>query len=168
MVLFGGLYGINVQNTENVALAKLYRGLKKTLVLEQAAGERDMKVGKNAFNFAMYQKIANSYLRTQGKQGIFGHLFHIFCWNLMCSAGNCVNIMWDHISWSEDALIIKFAHMKNDKFGEEQQYERHIYANPLNPVICPILSLGLYLLCFGNQSSSPYLFPGNKQYDRSD
>jgi hypothetical protein len=79
MVLFGGLYGINVQNTENVALAKLYRGLKKTLVLEQAAGERDMKVGKNAFNFAMYQKIANAYLRTQGKQGIFGHLFHIFC-----------------------------------------------------------------------------------------
>jgi hypothetical protein len=44
-------------------LAKLYRGLKKTLVLEQAAGERDMKVGKDAFNFAMYQKIANAYWR---------------------------------------------------------------------------------------------------------
>jgi hypothetical protein len=32
--------------------------------------------------------------------------------------------------------------MKNDQSGERPRDPRHIYANPLMPEVCPILSLG--------------------------
>jgi len=48
------------------------------------------------------------------------------------------------------------------------QGPRHIYANPIQPKICPILSLGMYWLVFGFDSNpeSKHLFPGSNQYER--
>jgi len=70
------------------------------------------------------------------------------------------------MKWTNDSLGIYFAHMKNDQFGERPRDPRHIYANPLIPEICPILSLGLYLLTNPIDSNVPQLFPGGNQYDR--
>ena len=84
----------------------------------------------------------------------------------MCRVGNAVNICWSHLSWHEDALAVYFAHMKNDQTGERPRDARHVYANPLNPVICPILSLAIYMVCFPLDVSIPQMFPGGKQDDR--
>jgi hypothetical protein len=54
--------------------------------------------------------------------------------------------------------------MKNDQNGDRPRDARNIYANPIVPEICPILSLGIYLLCFPMDDT--HLFPGGKQYDR--
>eukprot|EP00834_Sanchytrium_tribonematis_P007834 NODE_780_length_3936_cov_0.468335.p7 type:complete len:102 gc:universal NODE_780_length_3936_cov_0.468335:2113-1808(-) len=70
------------------------------------------------------------------------------------------------MEWHEDSLGIFFAHMKNDQCGEKPRDARHIYANPLMPEICPIFSLGMYLLCFNFDSNNLKLFPGGSQYDR--
>jgi hypothetical protein len=74
----------------------------------------------------------------------------------MCRAGNVVNICFNHMSWNEDALTIKFAHQENDQTGDKGQYERHIYANPQHPEICPILTLGIYMLTHPVQSQSTH------------
>ena len=57
-----------------------------------------------------------------------------------------------------------FAHMKNDQCGERKRDPRHVSANPVMPKICPITSIGIYLLCF-DVNFDANLFPGNAQYD---
>ena len=71
-----------------------------------------------------------------------------------------------HTEWRDDALCIYFAHMKNDQEGERLRDPRHIYANPLMPEICPILSLAIYMLCVPVALGTAALFPGSNQYDR--
>jgi hypothetical protein len=71
-------------------------------------------------------------------------------------------------TWRNDALGIYFAHMKNDKYGEQPRDRRHIYANPLMPQVCPILAIELYFLCISVELGDDdlKLFPGSNQYDR--
>lgn len=56
--------------------------------------------------------------------------------------------------------------MKNDQTASKPREPRHIYANPFNPAVCPILALGMYLICFQGKEPSMHLFPGTNQYDR--
>lgn len=94
-------------------------------------------------DFKVYQYLAKNFLEASyQRENIFAHLFLVLCWNLICRAGNVVSICLNHIEWREDALCIFFAHMKNDQTGERPRDPRHLYANPLQPEICPVLSLG--------------------------
>jgi hypothetical protein len=60
----------------------------------------------------------------------------------MSRAGNAFSICCDHIEWTEDALAIYFAHMKNDQCGERPRNSRYVYANPLMPEVYHVLCLG--------------------------
>ena len=60
-----------------------------------------------------------------------------------------------------------FAHIKNDRSGEQKRDPRHIYSNSIDQVVCPIIYLAIYLsifqiVCIKNRS----LFSGNDQYNR--
>ncbi|EEY56253.1 uncharacterized protein PITG_22208 [Phytophthora infestans T30-4] len=63
------------------------------------------------------------------------------------------------------AYMIYFAHMKNDQGGDRPRDPRHIYANPLQPSICPIVALGIYW-AVSNFGDGDLLFPGSNQYER--
>ncbi|KAG7365194.1 hypothetical protein IV203_038397 [Nitzschia inconspicua] len=76
------------------------------------------------------------------------------------------SICWSHLEWRNDALGIYFAHMQNDQLEERPRDPRHIYANPILPEVCPILSLGIYMLTTPISPSITQLFPGGNQYDR--
>ena len=67
--------------------------------------------------------------------------------------------MYIHMGWDKDALTVAFAHQKNNQQGDRPRDPRHIYANPLNPSICPILLLGIYWLVTGFDDTGR-LFPG--------
>jgi hypothetical protein len=43
---------------------------------------------------------------------------------------------------TSDVLTVKFTDSKNDMEGKESGKARHIFANPLIPKICAVLSLG--------------------------
>ena len=80
---------------------------------------------------------------------------------------NTSTIHLHHLEWQNDSLRVYFSHMKNDQTGERHQDPRHIYANPLNPTVCPVLALSTYLSVFsisGVKGSA--LFPGDNQYKR--
>lgn len=49
--------------------------------------------------------------------------------------------------------------------GERQKDAKHVYANPAEPAICPILALGLHLLC-DTTNNSTSLFFGSSQEAR--
>ncbi len=97
-------------------------------------------------------------------EGLFGFCMLTMSWNLLCRVSNAAGICISHLEWREDALGVFFAHMKNDQTGERPRDPRHVYANPLMPDICPILALGIYLLCCPTKSG--HLFPGKNQDDR--
>ena len=56
--------------------------------------------------------------------------------------------MLQHISWEQDAMVITTPKHKGDQEGNNC-YPKHVYANPLNPAICLILSMAL--LIFGGE-----------------
>ena len=55
---------------------------------------------------------------------------------------------------------------KTDQKGKKGGFKKHIYANPLDPVICPIIALGMYLLSHpaaASNAAQNRIFPEGKK-----
>jgi hypothetical protein len=74
------------------------------------------------------------------------------------------------MTWTEsfDAFSIYFSHSKTDQLGEEAKYARHVYSNPLVPLICPAVAISLYFSsCFNTRPvCTGKIFPGQGQAAR--
>lgn len=69
-------------------------------------------------------------------------------WNLSSRVASTGNVLQEHIQWKEDCLLVTHYKHKGDQAGEVSSKEpKHIYANPKEPMICPILGLGLLAVC---------------------
>ena len=66
-------------------------------------------------------------------------------WNLMCRSINVQTILLEHFNVDGDAFTEKFFKTKSGQ-GGEQSYGKHVYANPLTPEICPILSFAVHAM----------------------
>ena len=85
----------------------------------------------------------------------------------MKRAENCVNAKIEHISFCNDSLVFEFVKSKAHQYGEDHVGPWHVYANPLEPHICPVLSFARYILTYPEVlSSKASLFQGNSQYHR--
>ena len=71
-----------------------------------------------------------------------------------------------HIQWRLDSLIYYFGTLKGNQTGDISNDPWHVYSNPNNPKICPVLDMYTY---FSSQpdilTTNPKLFPGNQQYE---
>ena len=77
------------------------------------------------------------------------HAAHTFsCMRSLCRSDNVCSLMFEHVTWSGDALVVTFIKMKADQVGVKQA-PRRVYANPQNPAICPVLALAVYLFTMG-------------------
>ena len=57
--------------------------------------------------------------------------------------------------------------MKNDQCEDRKCDPRHVYSNPQDPIICPILALAIYFSTFNlSGTKGSQLFPGDNQYKR--
>lgn len=149
----------------NIIMKKFFKGLHHTIVAAVQSTNKRLTEGKEPFTLSMYRALSKALLISAKKQDVFGHAFLVICWNLICRAKSTESIRHAHIGWHEDALSVVFAHMKNDQDGNRPRDPRHIYANPVAPEICPILSLGVYFAVLGF-SEDGQLFPGGNQYCR--
>jgi len=140
-------------------------GLKNKSAM--ARGEQGCKLGegKEPLPFEVYRAICRWLIEDGSTESIFSHLFLCLTWNLMCRSKNTVKIHKNHISWSSDAMAIRFAHSKTDKMGKNGGWKRHIFANPFMPEICPILSYSIFRQTFPGVDDGK-LFNGNSPYDR--
>jgi hypothetical protein len=146
-------------------LKGLYKGLNRTSAQARGKSGARLGEGKDPLPFELYRAICVWLLEDGSKESIFVHCFLTLTWNLMCRSRNTVTVHRQHISWTGDAMSIKFAHTKKDMEGLDGGHKRHIYANPNMPEICAILSTSRYLIQFP-ESMSGRLFPGSSQYDR--
>ena len=55
-------------------------------------------------------------------------------------------LQYAHLSWGEDAIKVKLSRHKGDQDGS-RSYDKHVYANPFDPVICPFVHLGVKIIC---------------------
>lgn len=147
------------------SLKTYFAGAKRQSAKRKQDGDGKVEVGKKPLSFELYRFICCEFLKSSDSGAIFAQTVLTICWNLMCRAGNAASICFSHMSWKEDSLAILFAQMKNDQDGE-QKVPRHVYANPLIPEISPILSLGIYFLCFKFEAAQVKLFHGSNQFDR--
>jgi hypothetical protein len=128
-------------------LKNSYKGLKRENATSAQGGSGQIKVGKEPLDFPFFRFIALNMLKQAGADFVFGHTILVLTWNLICRVSNGAGIHFNHMEWRNDALAIYFVHQKNDQSGERPRDPRHIYANPITPEICPILTLGIYFAC---------------------
>jgi hypothetical protein len=110
-------------------------------------------------------RVLSPTLVSAKKVSAFTHVVLVLAWNLGCRVNNVIGLNLAHMGWADDCLRINFALQKNDQEGDQGQQVRHVFANPLNPAVCPILALGVYLLLFTKGEEDVKLFDGSSQYN---
>ena len=83
----------------------------------------------------------------------FSWAFLLLMWNAMSRSDSIEDLRMEHITWNNDSLTIEEQGHKADKAGKDK-FAKHVYANPLNPVICPILALGVMILSSSDRLNS--------------
>jgi hypothetical protein len=157
-------------------------GYAKLVQQKKATGVMELKEGKSHMQFLGYLSI-NKYLTSikapingPGKRKgrgfnfmefVFAWVFMVLCWNLMGRANSIASINFQHIDWSQDCMTITYASSKTDKKGTKEGNTKHVYANPLEPAICPVLAVAVYLFCFARNGQNSNMFPGEHASDRS-
>jgi hypothetical protein len=135
-----------------------HAGYQKRVATARQSGEMSAKEGKDPCQFSGYRMLCQRALKIHSSfnSSLFVHPFTVFCWNLAARSVNVGWMMYSHISWEEDALLVTIPKTKNDPEGAVV-YPKHVYANPYDPVICPMLSLGIKLL------STPYVVHSDEE-----
>ncbi|KAL7572070.1 hypothetical protein ACA910_001717 [Epithemia clementina (nom. ined.)] len=124
--------------------------------------------GKEPMSVELYRGLCKWFFDWGTMDGVFAHAFLVLSWNLMCRAKNTASIKMSDVRWINfDCFEIFFGHSKTDQLGDNAKYPRHLFANPNDPLVCPVVALSLYFsCCFNtNQTSESSLFPGNLQHD---
>ena len=147
-------------------LAIFINGMKRNVTAAKKILGLKITEGKEALSFEAYELVAKKLFHSKAKRDVFNHLFLVLDWNLMKRAENCVDAMINHISFGSDCLKFEFAKSKNEQTGQLHG-PWHVYANPKNPHICPVLALARYIFCFPEVLKGDVpLFDGTNQYGR--
>ena len=86
--------------------------------------------------------------------------------NLLARSDNFLVMNVNHVQWENDSLVLYFSKMKGDQSGDKSGDLWHVYLNPNNPEIFPVLALEKYLLSHPDlMNLNCPIFPGNNQYD---
>lgn len=116
--------------------------VREISVLKQT-GKMKVFEGKLPLSFTAYCMLAQElFTWSNYSQMMFGWCFIVLQWNLLARSESVANVMLTHVSWEEDALVIATPKSKSDQEGAKC-FGRHLYANPSNPVICPILAFAI-------------------------
>ena len=78
---------------------------------------------------------------------MFAGLFTKFSVNSIGRSDNNDDLLFTHIDWVNDALTLRFGTTKYDQEGDTTSEIKRMFANPFQPAICVIFSLGVYTWC---------------------
>ncbi len=58
-------------------------------------------------------------------------------------------LLLTHMEWAGDSLLVHLYKVKNDQEGESEctMNPKHVFANPLDPLLCPIVALAIKVVC---------------------
>ena len=98
---------------------------------------------------------------------VFMWSYFTILWNLMSRSDSVSTLMEEHFDWEGDAMKIQEQGHKADQQGKEK-YWKHVYANPAEPIICPVLALAVHVFSMASHSVNVNhkLFDGTNNKDR--
>ena len=144
-------------------LKTLLDGYEKKICRLKLNGLMDIHEGKTHMLPQGYCTIASYFLSltpqghgTTWNSVIFAWAFFVLMWNLMSRSDSIDTLMLQHIEWQNDCLCIEEQGHKGDRAGSNK-YSKHVYANPFQPHICPVLALAVHIF------SSPGRTEGGNQ-----
>ena len=154
-------------------LTKLLDGYEKLINDLRKRGLMKVLEGKRHLQYNGYSLLCDKFMKLMPGRGdswsmvTFCWSFFVLMWNLMSRSDSIDTIMLQHISWEGDALIIEEQGHKGDQTGADK-YGKHVYANPYEPNLCPILALAILLFSCPNRPDHgrQQLFSGNQSKDR--
>ena len=121
----------------------LLGGYRRKVSQLKLDGEMPVFEGKYHITFDGYCLVAKAlFVSTSVNNMLFGWPFLVLQWNLLARSATVSNMMMEHIGWEGDSLLISTPKHKADQEGIKC-FARHLYANPLNPLICPVLALAV-------------------------
>ena len=155
---------VRFSNESELMQSEFFGGYKRLIAEEKQEGTRKIREGKAPLSFTVYRYIAKLALQYDFdfNCSTFAHFFLLLCWNLIARCVSVASLMFNHISWKEDAMVIVFPTSKSDKEGKNCS-PKHVFANVQHPEICPILSFAIYLFCCGvrRNGANPTVFENN-------
>jgi len=147
-------------------MSQFNRGIKRQVAEEKQASGMSLEEGKKAMSFDVYKLMCQKLMASEADDAVFTHLFLVLGWNLMVRSDSCAQLKMGHVEWRGDCLAVFLAKSKGDQTGEKSDHPWHVYSNPFEPELCPVLAMAKYLCSNPDIIQNGALFPGNNQYDR--
>jgi len=142
-----------------VSLKTFMAGCRRTVADLKHRGKMKLFEGKRPLSFSGYRLICEKFMlqAPNGRigswdQGIFAWCYSVMSWNLICRSITTGATHLEHLSWSNDSLNMAVPSTKSDQEGA-RDFKYHIYANPLDPLVCPVLALAVYVFTRGYRVS---------------
>ena len=104
-----------------------------------------LEEGKKGMTIKVYRLMCKKLIEMATEDAVFAHLFLILEWNLMATSNNVTGLTVAHIEWQNDCIVFFFGKAKGDQTGEKSNTPWHVYSNPFEPCLCPVLALAKYI-----------------------
>ena len=137
--------GIQIDTGFQKLLKQFVTGLGKVVAEKKKQTGQKLTEGKRPMSREVYKKMCELMIGGDSDEYIFAHCFLTLEWNLMACADNVASAMVSHVEWQGDSLVFHFAKTKSSQDGECANKPWHVYANPFEPQICPILAFSKYV-----------------------
>lgn len=123
------------------------KGRKRMIADFRTQGLLKSKEGKRYLTFGGYRMVARRALieAPKPREVLLAHSFTVVSWNLMSRSKTLGRLLWNDIGWVGDCMTITYHTSKTNQEGVHV-VPRHIFANPTDPLICPVLALGLKII----------------------
>lgn len=138
------LKGLQLEVEIEDMIKEKLQGYKRVVASKKNNGEMKSKEGKDPLNIEGLKYLSNAALKSEEDYFLSAkcHCYLLFCWCLIARSNTTADIVYESIGWCNDCLTILILKMKNDQTGANS-FARSVYANPLSPSTCPILSFAI-------------------------
>ena len=154
--------GISFSADVDLMLSDFLGGYARKIADLKQSGEMSLVEGKRPISFAGYKYLAERCFEQSSDFNVstFALSFMQLSWNLMSRSISVGLLMYRHISWENDSMVVSIPKHKGDQEGKFC-LPKHVYSNPYMPEICPVLGLAIYIFTRGSNfrgDRSPMLF----------
>lgn len=154
-------------------LGSMIDGYEKVINDLKQKGLMKPNEGKSALKFLGYKCLCEALAKLAPPRNgswslcVFMWSYFTILWNLMSRSDSVSTLMEEHFDWEGDAMKIQEQGHKGDQQGKEK-YWKHVYANPIDPMICPVLALAVHVFSMASHSThvNHKLFDGTNNKDR--
>lgn len=126
---------------------------KRIKARQVSTNGEDDSIGKRSITFSDY-KFLSSLALSDPAFSLISHSSIVLGWNLMARSCSVSGLNWNNFAVCDDSITV-FYHLGKTNQEGDKKAPISLYANPLDPLICPFLSLGIKVCSESFSASNP-------------